>query len=194
MVEVVSDEEQDGEERMWRIDYVSPDRIHVLQMSGKYIDEWITIGDQAWSGALWIPTNIADDPYMITQDRIMISRHLVSIFDQALEHNLNIQVSDDGKTYFVVGSFSNFRNINEELTQTYEAIFRVNYLGYVNRVDLMLEFNDEGDEIKIEFRHSFAAFDQDIPIEPPVVHGSANSKGEWILPAGKFELYEPPFF
>ena len=97
---------------MWRIVYVKPDRLHVLQISGNDIDEWITIGETSWrSGSFCYVFATNKLVHLETTHQIMIIQHLDPIIFHVVAQASKIRCTKGTKTFQLDGPFSNLMNV-----------------------------------------------------------------------------------
>lgn len=182
----------EGSQVIIRIDFLAPYKFHVLQMAGSDIDEWMIDGATAWYGPLWVEATSADFVHAEAQSNIAIRQHLNIFLDHAIQKGRSIGVSQDGRVFWIDGSFGALENVSQLMKVATKAAFVLGADGYVERFDLIFEQEGENGGPTIECRYSFGAFGHNIPFNLPKPNAIQIEDGD--LDISSIEFSEPPFY
>lgn len=181
----------DGRMLIWRGDYSAPDKQHVLQMSGQDIDEWVIIGDKAWSGPLFMVGRSVDFPHAATQVKLTI----LPVIDRLMFHSQDsldkIWCSSDRKSLRLKGPFP--EQIDNDLLQNSDEVYlSITDCGHLERIDF--EYSDfvPNGVATGSARFTFGAFDKEMPIGAPPSGIITDEHGKQVV--NSLEIPELPFF
>ena len=180
LIGIHGDPDPGGHEVMWRLDYVAPDKFHVLQMGGNDIDEWIINGETAWSGPIIIETATENLVHAETHSNVWVVQYLESFVDQAIE-KCPIRTADAGRVWQFDGPFGQFENVSEFMKMAGKATFVIGSNGFLERLDLSLTSEEGQDEVSADVRITFGAFDCDIQIPAPEPAVEKDENGQLVI-------------
>ena len=191
LVAIHGDPDPEGHEVMWRLDYVAPDKFHVLQMGGNDIDEWIIDGETAWSGPIMIETATENLVHAEAHANVWVAQYLESFVDQAIE-NCPISMADAGRVWQIEGPFNHFENISNFMMMAGKATFVIGSNGFLERLDLSLTPEAVEEDISADVRVTFGAFDCEIRIPTPEPVGEKDENGQLIIQ--NLTIQDHPFY